>query len=695
MRIIGKLGVGGRQQPGVRRPDLATPEDNTSQRMLPISPRHTSTVVRRLLLAAVVLGLVDVALLVWRVGLVDPAHPWVLPQRVASTLLSLALVGTVLLALRRLQQAHAAMQAHAARERVLFDAIPIGLVVWDAEDRFATCNADFRALYPSLVSHMAPGLRFEDLLRKALAAGLVPEAAGQEDGWLARRLAQHREVGTPILRRMADGRWRRIVEQRLADGRLLSYSVDISELVDKGHALEAARLDAEQARRRLVDAVEALPAGFELYDANDRLVMVNRRMVEMYPLIADVADKQPSFEEVVRTHHARGGLPDLPGGIDPWLARRQEERRLGGLEHVFRQADGRWIRVLERRTSDGGLVGVRIDVTELEQQRQALNQARADAEQARRTLVDAVEALPAGFELYDAGDRLVMTNARMRQMYPLIADLWDGRLTFEQLVRANHQRGGIATLGQPFEDWLAERQRLRRGGGEPRVHQTADGHWTRTYERPLPDGGLVGVRIDVTELQRLNSELGRLSETDALTGLANRRLFDQRLDEELTRARREQLPLALAIVDIDYFKRYNDRHGHVAGDACLKQVAALLRETARRPGDLVARLGGEEFALLLPQDNAAAAAMLAERCIAALKRAALPHGDSPVALQVTISVGVADLAALDATAAAAADLLPAERESSALLRAADQALYAAKHAGRHRVVVAGPHPIPD
>ncbi len=483
-----------------------------------------------------------------------------LPQRLASTLLTLALVGTVLLTLRRLQQAHAATQAQAERERVLFDAMPIGQVVWDAEDRFVLCNADFRALYPSLVPHLAPRLRFEDLLRHSLAAGLVPEAIGHEQDWLARRLAQHREAGAPILRHMADGRWRRIVEQQLADGTLLSYSVDISELVDKGQALEAARHDAEQARRRLFDAVEALPAGFELYDADDRLVM---------------------------------------------------------------------------------------------------------------------------------------TNARMRQMYPLIADLWDARLTFEQLVRANHQRGGLPMLAQPFGDWLADRLRLRlrRGGGEPRVHQTADGHWTRTYEWPLADGGLVGVRIDVTELQRLNAELGRLSETDALTGLANRRLFDQRLGEYLTRARREKLPLALAIVDIDHFKRYNDHHGHVAGDACLKPVAALLRETACQPGDLAARLGGEEFALLLPQHNAAAAAALAERCIATLERAALPHGDSPVALQVTISVGVADLADLDA--AAAPDLPRAERESSVLLRAADQALYAAKHAGRHRVVVATPHPTTD
>jgi len=520
--------------------------------MLPRSPPPPS-VIRRLLLLAVALGLFDLALLAWRLQLADPARPWVLPQRVLSTLVTLALVVAVVLALRRLRQALEAAHAQTERERMLFDALPTGIVVWDADDRFVLCNADFRALYPALAPHLVPGLPFEQLLRHALRAGLVPEAAGGEQAWIEGRLAQHRQPQAPIVRRMADGRWRRIVEQRLPDGSMLSHSVDITELVGKEQALEAARQDAERARR---------------------------------------------------------------------------------------------------------------------------------------TLVEAVEALPAGFELYDADDRLVMTNAMLRQMYPHIGDLWDRGLRFEDLVRANHERGGLGPLALPFEDWLAERQRERRSGGPPRVHQLADGRWVRTYERPLPHGGLVGVRIDVTELQRLNSELGRLSQTDALTGLANRRLFDQRLAEELARARRRGTPLALAIADVDHFKRYNDLHGHPAGDACLKQVAAVLRDTARRPSDLVARLGGEEFALLLPQDDAAAAAALAERCLAALDRAALPHGDSPVAPQVTVSIGVADLAAL------ALAPPPAEGDASALLRAADRALYAAKQAGRHRVALAPRHPAP-
>jgi diguanylate cyclase (GGDEF)-like protein len=209
--------------------------------------------------------------------------------------------------------------------------------------------------------------------------------------------------------------------------------------------------------------------------------------------------------------------------------------------------------------------------------------------------------------------------------------------------------------------------------------------WMRVDERRTRDGGVAGVRSDVTELVRreqalaslnaqldtLNGELARLSDTDALTGLANRRQFDRRLTQEWSRARRYRLPLALLMIDVDHFKRFNDRHGHPAGDACLREVARVLRDGACRPTDLVARIGGEEFAILLPHADADEAQAVADRCLRALDAAALAHGDSPVSEVVTLSIGVADMASAPDAAAA-------------LVAAADAALYRAKQGGRHR-----------
>lgn len=174
-------------------------------------------------------------------------------------------------------------------------------------------------------------------------------------------------------------------------------------------------------------------------------------------------------------------------------------------------------------------------------------------------------------------------------------------------------------------------------------------------------------------LETANAELLRLSATDALTQLANRRRFDGVLDEEIRRARRSGSPLAVLLADIDHFKRINDSYGHPFGDECLRQVAAVLMAHCQRAGDLAARYGGEEFVVLLPASDQRQAVVLAERIRQDIERLQLRHGDLPVAL--TISLGVATLGSTCASA-------------EALLAAADAALYAAKHAGRNRVVCA-------
>lgn len=188
------------------------------------------------------------------------------------------------------------------------------------------------------------------------------------------------------------------------------------------------------------------------------------------------------------------------------------------------------------------------------------------------------------------------------------------------------------------------------------------------------------------KLKRMSDELRRLARADGLTGLANRRAFDEALRLEWRRAQRNVQPLALLLIDVDCFKAYNDRYGHPAGDRCLQAVAQALEAVKQRPGDLAARWGGEEFALLLPDTPAAGAQQLAGELLRAVQRLALPHAASRVADHVTVSIGVS---CLDETCSAWVDTPSDSRHGAAstegaaeLLRAADQALYAAKHAGR-------------
>lgn len=178
------------------------------------------------------------------------------------------------------------------------------------------------------------------------------------------------------------------------------------------------------------------------------------------------------------------------------------------------------------------------------------------------------------------------------------------------------------------------------------------------------------------KLDAANRELTRLSAVDGLTGIANRRQFDEALSREWRRCLRAREPLALLMCDVDSFKRYNDRYGHPAGDECLKRVAAALHGKLRRPADLAARYGGEEFAAILPDTGVEGACLVAESMRAAVESLGLPHEASTAAV-VTISVGVAAL-------------IPQQMESmKEIVDAADAALYAAKRRGRNCVVPAG------
>lgn len=183
------------------------------------------------------------------------------------------------------------------------------------------------------------------------------------------------------------------------------------------------------------------------------------------------------------------------------------------------------------------------------------------------------------------------------------------------------------------------------------------------------------VAARTAELEEANRKLKTLSQTDGLTGIANRRQFDIWLAQEWNRARRLNSALTLIMIDVDYFKLYNDRYGHLSGDHCLQELARLLADHARRCGDLAARYGGEEFALLLPNIHPMQALFIGQHFVQALSALALPHTDSPEGL-ITASAGIAYL------------IPNAHNTPAMLIEQADAALYRAKQTGRNRVEMA-------
>jgi two-component system chemotaxis family response regulator WspR len=199
---------------------------------------------------------------------------------------------------------------------------------------------------------------------------------------------------------------------------------------------------------------------------------------------------------------------------------------------------------------------------------------------------------------------------------------------------------------------------------------------TRAYLNQLQrDEAYGALRESQRQLMEANLELQRLMNVDGLTGLNNRRRFDEYAHSEWRRAAREHEEFSLLVADVDDFKRYNDTYGHVAGDTVLKQVAAAIRTSCARPGDLAARFGGEEFAVILPGTGLAGAQHVGETIRRAVEELQIPHSAATTGSQVSLSIG-------------GIAIKPQHQQS--LLEAivsADKALYEAKHQGKNRVLV--------
>lgn len=237
----------------------------------------------------------------------------------------------------------------------------------------------------------------------------------------------------------------------------------------------------------------------------------------------------------------------------------------------------------------------------------------------------------------------------------------------------------------------AATERLRNGVSEQETvafrarHKDGRELWLETSLRIAAESGerqsVVGVTRDITERKRLEMKLESLAMRDGLTEIANRRAFDTALTREVARARRLSSPLALLMIDADRFKRFNDDHGHLAGDTCLKSIAAVVAMAARRPSDLAARYGGEEMALLLPDTDLDAARAIATELCRQIQALAIPHERNPPWRVATVSIGVAVIDPRDEDAV---------QDGSWLISTADLALYDAKSQGRNQSVAAPP-----
>ncbi|MER8846233.1 diguanylate cyclase [Mesorhizobium australicum] len=472
---------------------------------------------------------------------------------------------------------------------------------------------------------------------------------------------------------------RDVLQMVLPDVALPSSLLIFVSVVLSGLTLyqERRRLEALQSRRIYKAVVETLPDCLNVKDLDGRFIAANPATAElMQAADAKALIGKTDFDFYPR-ETAKGFREDelavLASGVSSTIEQRLHhedgtEGWLATLKAPFRDRSGAVV----------GLITHNRDIT-------ARKQLEAELAESRVRLGDALTHMADGLVMFDPDGRLVLCNAQYRAMFPKTADMRVPGADYRDILRASAQRGEAITPPDEVEGWIAGIMASQKLVSQRQV-RLADGRWLDVRTRPTGDGGSLSVFSDITEAKQvetellaLNEKLNLLAHRDGLTELWTRRAFDEALAREFSRARRNAAPLSLVIIDVDWFKRFNDHYGHPAGDECLRAVSRCIQATARRPADAAARYGGEEFALVLPETDARGAFVIAETLRSKVRDLAMAHAGSEKSI-VTVSIGVSTLDADGAT-----------MEIADLLRRADDALYGAKAAGRDRVHGWRPH----
>ncbi len=412
---------------------------------------------------------------------------------------------------RQAQDALHASEARAARAYALLeDAIESlndGFVLYDASDRLVMMNRIARDWDPGFASKAVPGSTYEEVLRLAVSTGRINTEGQDPETFIRQRLSLHRQAyGRPVERQIA-GRWYQVREHPTSDGGVVVVRTDVTELKRREAELSAARAEAERAHARLVDGIESLSDGFLLWDAEDRLVLRNEAGSRTDAEKGDLLVPGVRFAEVMAQRVREGRIPQAKGREEAYIRERLALHQNPTGEPIEQQfEDGRWLSLRERRTRDGGIVSVRTDVTELKRRESELIGARAEADQARARLIDAIESLEDGFVLWDKDDRLVLWNQAIMRLASE-PDVVAG-MTFTELMRKRIAGGRIrAAIGRE-EEYLAERVAWHNNPeGKPVDVLLDNGRWTRLRGRRTREGGMVSIRSDITESKQREADL--------------------------------------------------------------------------------------------------------------------------------------------------------------------------------------------
>lgn len=541
------------------------------------------------------------------------------------------------------------------------DGLGVAMCAFDEDDQTLLWNRSFVTFFPEHAGHVFAGEPYRSNLRRFYEHRLDPAELGKIDAYIDAGIARHRAQQKPYSFEHR-GQWLSVASLPVPGvGRIRCWRADRS-LPDSG-----------------ADMLRGDPGGLGLFDALAEGVMVsidgrvsfaNRAFNEMYRRHDGASTGDGTFEEMYDEAWQRAAAAERPR-YEQGRTVLEENIRFVGAPFEIPLPERRWTRVVAHRQPDGKMFSLHSDVSALKQQHEdvmaaerRVRESEARLQQKSALLEATLECLEQGVMMVNAAGRVEVCNRRAIELTGVPAALMALQPRFDDVVEAMVAGG---ELGESSPEAL----RLARNSdmlGQPhRFERTRqDGRVVEVHNVPLEGGGALRTYTDVTERRQREDRMRHIARHDALTTLANRSLFLERLEQALASAAQREGGLAVHFVDLDRFKPVNDEWGHATGDLVLAAIAERLRAVAREQ-DLVARLGGDEFAVLQYSVREPATALKLAHRLALAVGQPLVLGDRK--LQVGVSIGIA--------------MCPAHGDDAqTLLQRADDAMYAAKRGGK-------------
>ncbi|WP_246776339.1 PAS-domain containing protein [Bradyrhizobium sp. CCBAU 53351] len=561
--------------------------------------------------------------------------------------LAAAIVVVILVGTSLLQRQTSALAETNTRFNAALSNMPHGLSMFDADEKLLIANSRYREMYGLTEAQVQRGTPLRNIVRDYNTAEGVLDLDEFLEG------AKQR---APRIITLADGRIISILRTPMQNGGWVATHQDITEKRRDETLLAEHAAELKLINTRFDVAISNMSQGLCLFDADKNLVISNGRYQQMYDLPDELVRPGTPLQRILQ-HYADRGEADQNLTVNQHLQRMPNQR-----QQDYQLKNSRQILIQRKPLPDGGWVATHEDVTEQRRGEQMLAEKAAELEVINLRFDAALNNMSQGLCLFDADQRIVVSNARYGEIYHLGSDQIRPGTSLAQILDYRREQG------THFADVAPDVYRKQNVKLPSEIRELTDGRVVAIARHMMPGGGWLTTHEDITDRAKNEKRIAFLAQHDLLTGLANRAVFSEKLDEAARRLERHGSTFTVLMLDLDRFKAVNDTLGHAAGDQLLVEVAKRL-QSSLRDTDVLARLGGDEFAIIQENEKnqSEGAIGLALRIIGLIEQP-FDLGGNRVSVGTSVGIAFAPEHGSDA---------------EALLKKADVALYATKSAGRN------------